>query len=251
MSDHMFGNDPDVMILRSKSNKLKPDEKYTLCVLNNILGALVFISDDVSEYTEEEHMLYAATFPKVQAKVHTVIEIRDEVYFVQFRAVNAQGQEHLYTTYSNLSGDKQTIYLPEATKETYLLFATDNDLHTNQPDKKESLFYLPSAAVHLKGRESKTFLHISAPGSSDFHLLGSTGHIVPGTELDSISRQGNDIKVDFAAKRVRSSKVFVGLDDCRRKPEGTFTLNGKPAVWETFAVSGSEGAKVHAAVVEL
>ncbi|KAG2183071.1 hypothetical protein INT44_006052, partial [Umbelopsis vinacea] len=251
MSDSMFGNDPDVMILRSKNNKLKPDEKYTLCVLNNVLGALVFISDDVSEYTEEEHMLYAATFPKVQAKVNTVIEIRDEVYFVQFKATNAQGQEHFYTTYSNLSGDKETIYLPEATKDTHVLFATDNDLHTNKPDKKQALFYLPSAPVQLKGRESKTFLHIPAPGSGDVHLLGSTGHIVPGTELTNITRQDNDIKVDFVANRARASKVFVGLDDCRRKPEGSFTVNGKPAVWDIFNVSGSEsGAKVYAAVVE-
>jgi hypothetical protein len=247
----MFGNDPDVMILRSKSNKLKPDEKYTLCILNNILGALVFISDDVSEYTEEEHMLYSATFPKVQAKVHTVIELRDEVYFVQFRAVNADGQEHLYTTYTNLSGDKQTIYLPEASADTHLLFATDNDLHTDHPDKKEALFYLPSAPAHLKTHESKTFLHIPSPGSKDIHLLGTTGHIVPGTELANISRHGNDIKVDFVANRVRKSKVLVGLDDCRRNPEGSFTLNGKPAIWETFAVSGSEGAKVHAAIVTL
>jgi len=248
MSDRMFGNDPDVMILRSKGNKLKPDEKYTLCVLNNVLGALVFISDDVSEYTEAEHQLYAATFPKVEAKVQSVIEFRDEVYSVAFRTTNANG--YRYTTYTNLTGDKQTIYLPEASSDTSLFFATDNDMHTDHPDKKESLFYLPSSPFHLKTHETKTFLHIPQTSDNDVQLLGTTGHIVPGTEIASLSQQGNDVKLDFVTGRVRKTKVLVGLGNYRQQAQGDFTLNGKPVVWETFAINGSDKVKIRAAVIE-
>lgn len=248
MSDRMFGNDPDVMILRSKGNKLKSDEKYTLCTVNNILGALVFISDDVSEYTEAEHMLYSATFPKVQAKVKSVIEFREELYCIHFHVHHANDTVYQYTTYVNLSGDKQNVYLPAADKDTQLYFATDNDMHTDDPDTKEYLFYQPSTVAHLKQHETKTFMHIPPPDS--VQLMGTTGHIVPGTEIENITKDGDSVTVNFMPTRIRTSKVLLGVGNYREQNNAGLTINGKPAVYEAFAISGQDGGKIYAAVIQ-
>lgn len=63
LNGHAFLNDPDVFILRSKNNKLSPDQRYTLLLLNLIFGGLVFTSDNLDEYTQEELKLYKSIFP--------------------------------------------------------------------------------------------------------------------------------------------------------------------------------------------
>ncbi|KAG0169399.1 hypothetical protein DFQ28_003950 [Apophysomyces sp. BC1034] len=251
MSDRMFGNDPDVMILRNKKNKLKPDERYSLCVLNNILGALVFSSDNVAEYSPDEHLLYAATFPKVVARVQSVIEFRPDVFLIDFRANGRR-----YTTLANLSETEQKIYLPTSDVETHLLFATDNDMHMTTPDKSEMLFYHPSSAATLKVHETKTFLHIPLPSATNF--LGSASHIVPGSEIDNLSQpKEGEIQLTFKKDNQRHHKVYLGvgeyLHETRITPPSV-KINGVPARFEWIPVHGSgEGrptAEVLAAVVE-
>lgn len=246
MSDRMFGNDPDVMILRNHKNKLSPDERYTLCVLNNILGALVFSSDNVSLYGRDEHLLYSATFPKVISHVQSVLEFRRNCFIVKYFVQDANGRPRRYTTYANLTDEDQTIYLPESDPETNILFATDNDMHMSQSDENEALFYHPSSACKLKLHETKTFLHIpkSNPEKKELLLLGSTSHIVPGAELDkfSVDESTGDIKVTFRKENTRHHKVLAGyglyLHENRSFAPPAFKVNGAQVKHEWIPVSG-------------
>jgi alpha-galactosidase len=68
-----FLNDPDVFIIRSKNNKLTVDQRYTLLLINLIFGGLVFTSDNIGEYTDEELRLYRSIFPIKQKTVHKVL----------------------------------------------------------------------------------------------------------------------------------------------------------------------------------
>lgn len=256
MSDRMFGNDPDVMILRNQKNKLNADEKYTLCVLNNILGALVFSSDNVALYSHEEHLLYSATFPKVITHVHSVLEYKSKSFEITFDVPNASGKFHRYTTYANLTDDDQTIYLPRSTPDSHLFFVTDNDMHMGATES-EALYYHPSSALRLKKHETKTLMHIPEP-TSEWMFLGSTSHIIPGTELAKFETSGDEATVEFRSENTRKHKVFVahGLYLFERRPSNVpkCKINGKDAKHQWLPVGGvGEGrprSEVLAYVVE-
>jgi hypothetical protein len=236
MSDRMFGNDPDVMILRNLNNKLSPDERYTLCVLNNILGALVFSSDNVALYSRDEHLLYSATFPKVVSHVYSVLEFKRNCFMVKFVVLDRNSKPRQYTTYTNLTAEEQTIYLPESSPHTHLLFATDNDMHMSQSDQDEALFYHPSSAARLKIHETKTFLHIPPPNreKNELLLLGSTSHIVPGVELDKfeIDEATGEIKISFKQENIRHHKVFAAF--------GAYLFENRASIPPVFKVNGAQ-----------
>ncbi|KAI8088996.1 glycoside hydrolase superfamily [Halteromyces radiatus] len=272
MSDTMFGNDPDVMILRHKNNKLKPDERYTLCVINNILGALVFSSDNVGDYGQDEHLLYSATFPKVVPQVESVIEFRPSVYMIRFmvQGDNEKTAPRHYTTYSNLSDQDQTLYLPpppplddKKKRGPFLFFATDNDMHLTYPDRHAPLFYHPSSSFVLKTHETKTFMHIPPPAKDKVVFMGSSSHIVPGAEIHTLQyspEQG--IQVAFRQENKRQHHLYLGFGDYLRDSRQTnkpadplIKVNGQSVSWETIQVEGrGEGrsqSEVRLAVVDL
>lgn len=241
MSDRMFGNDPDVMILRNQKNKLSADEKYTLCVLNNILGALVFSSDNVAHYSQDEHLLYSATFPKVVTRIHSVLEYKYKSFEITFDVQDASGKFYRYTTYANLTDDDQTIYLPRSSPDTHLLFVTDNDMHMSVADPSEFLYYHPSSALRLKKHETKTLMHIPEP-TQEWMLLGSISHIIPGAELEKFDMNGDEATVYFKKENTRNHKVFLahGLYVFESRPSSVpkCKINGKEANYEWFPVGG-------------
>ena len=247
MSDRMFGNDPDVMILRNHGNKLTPDERYTLCVLNNILGALVFSSDNVSLYGQDEHLLYSATFPKVISHVYSVLEFRRNCFMVKYIVRDPTGKPRRYTTYANLTDEEQNIYLPESGQDTHVLFATDNDMHMSQADADEALFYHPSSAAKLKVHETKTFLHIPPAVTAEkkeLQLLGSISHIVPGAELKNFQSDDatGDVKITFRQENTRHHKVLFNHGNYIYQTRPTSVpeckVNGVAAKYEWIPVSG-------------
>lgn len=83
LNGRAFMNDPDVFILRSNNNRLTTHQKYTLFLFNLIFGGLVFTSDNLEEYTEEEMKLYKSIFPIREKTIKSVIlsEIV-KVYFI-------------------------------------------------------------------------------------------------------------------------------------------------------------------------
>lgn len=273
MSDRMFGNDPDVMILRDNKNKLNLEERYTLCVLNNILGALVFSSDNVNEYGEDEHLLYKATFPKVIALVDRVIEFQPGVFTIQFKANDLNGVAREYTTIANLSRDDKTVYLPPSSNTTHLLFAADNEIHTSRfgtngsssslpswREKSIPLFYHPSSTINIKSHETKTFMHIPPPQSSGVLFLGSTSHIVPGAEIEHLScKDDSSVDIRFHKQNTRKHTVYLAMGDylfgakTPAAPVPSCTVNGQKPKFEMIQVMGSgEGrppSKVLVAVV--
>ncbi|KAI9252664.1 hypothetical protein BY458DRAFT_354882 [Sporodiniella umbellata] len=240
MSDRMFGNDPDVMILRNSKNKLTLHERYTLCVLNNILGSLVFSSDNVYLYSKQEHLLYAATFPKVEPFVKSVLEFRKNCFIIRFTVKHTFGCCS-YTTYSNLTSEEQTVYLPESSKETHILSAVDMDMHIAQSNQSKVVFYHPSSDIKLKTHETKTFLHI--PKNDGLSFLGGVGHIVPGVDVDTLERKGEEIRVKFRKENSRRHKICFALGEylfnkrCSEPPVCRF--NGYLIKHDWVSVKGS------------
>jgi alpha-galactosidase len=90
--------------LRSNNNQLNKEQRYTLFLLNNILGSLLFTSDNIREYSGEELAQYQSIFPLVQKKIEQVVTdgvIPGSLLKIYFSIADRQ-----YLAISNL-GDKE------------------------------------------------------------------------------------------------------------------------------------------------
>ena len=58
MNNHLFGNDPDVFLLRDDNIKLSKEQREALSKLNALFGSLLFTSDNIATYDEEKKKLF-------------------------------------------------------------------------------------------------------------------------------------------------------------------------------------------------
>ncbi|NCB74082.1 MAG: alpha-galactosidase [Clostridia bacterium] len=72
LNGRAFLNDPDVFILRNSNNKLTDDQKYTLFMINSVLGGLVFTSDNINEYSERQMELFKTLFKRESVEVKSI-----------------------------------------------------------------------------------------------------------------------------------------------------------------------------------
>ena len=105
LNGRAFYNDPDVFILRNANNKLTDDQKYTLFMINSVLGGLVFTSDNINEYTDEQIELFKTLFSK-EAKKAIRVE-KSDVVTIHFTI-----GEDAFCLISNLSSGKVLAKAP-------------------------------------------------------------------------------------------------------------------------------------------
>lgn len=58
MNNHLFGNDPDVFLLRDENIKLSKEQKVALSKLNALFGSLLFTSDNIATYDEGKKKIF-------------------------------------------------------------------------------------------------------------------------------------------------------------------------------------------------
>ena len=58
MNNHLFGNDPDVFLLRDENIKLSKEQRKALSTLNALFGSLLFTSDDIATYDNEKNKTF-------------------------------------------------------------------------------------------------------------------------------------------------------------------------------------------------
>jgi len=107
LTGRAFYNDPDVFILRNSNNKLTEDQKYTLFMINRVLGGLVFTSDNINEYTESQLALLKTLFTTEDKKVISV-ENKNVV------RINYTIGEKTFCLISNLTSSKTCVQCPYA-----------------------------------------------------------------------------------------------------------------------------------------
>ncbi len=105
LNGRAFYNDPDVFILRNSNNSLSEDQKYTLFMINSVLGGLVFTSDNINEYTDSQMEFFKTLLIAEDKKV-----IRAEKTEV-FRIYYSIG-EKTFCLISNLNSDKVSVKTP-------------------------------------------------------------------------------------------------------------------------------------------
>lgn len=203
MGSTVFGSDPDVFFVRSNNNKLTKDEKHTLFVINIVFGQLTLMSDDVGLYDKYEHKLYASLFPKPEAVVQGLTPIGNDVYQANY---TCNGREYIFFT--NLSPLPFTTQLPlnEDGEYGYYFEQSNTLMNGTRVDWLKS--YSP---IFLKAHETRKFMKIA---SKEDKFMGSTGNIVPGSEVEKIEeKQKGVVYITLKEPHVhRKAKVYLRLD---------------------------------------
>lgn len=79
-----FGNDPDVFVLRKDQQQLSAAQQHTLLTVNALLGALLFTSDDLAAYSEEQKNALREALLLAEARVKQVSEILPDAFQITF-----------------------------------------------------------------------------------------------------------------------------------------------------------------------
>lgn len=203
MASTVFGSDPDVFFIRSNNNQLTKEEKHSLLIINMVFGQLVLMSDNVDLYDKNEHKLYSSIFPKPKAQVKELKSIGNDVYQATY---TCNGREYLFVT--NLSPVPFTAKLP----------LLEDSAHGHYFERSNVLisgsrvdWLAPQSQVFLKAHETRAFMKIKEHSKDLF--MGSTGHIVPGTEVKSITEDKDDtVRITLNKPHMeKKNRLYINL----------------------------------------
>jgi alpha-galactosidase len=201
-----FRNDPDVFILRDgvrgvNENKLSFVQRHTLFLLNNLLGGLIFFSDDVGDLNESQLALLKSSYPLTETKV-TAHRIVADLHSFNFTA-----GEREYLLYANLSAEAREIKI---TGSYY--FHPDHFLVP--PGKTIKLDPYQSIGLYKVKRSEE-----------DYYLLGAGGHLFPGAQIEKFNTNISAETIEIVLHRNASpdTTLYVGVPACA----GSVTVNGQ------------------------
>lgn len=176
-----FFNDPDVSILRNTNIKLSFDQKFTLFLINQILGNMQFISDNINEYDSYTLKLYLYQFPLKYKKIIN-IQQKKHCYKIFFNIDTAQ-----YVAFCNLSAQKYPICLDIP--------------YVSYFESKQQRFFQPNTDYFLKPFESVCFL-ITDNAQHNLNTspicCGSTLHLFPGSEITHCKLKNDILHIELS-----------------------------------------------------
>lgn len=189
LNSRVFGSDPDVFIIRSNNNKLNDYEKFTLFVINNLLGGLVFFSDNIDGYSSREMGLLKEMYPAVNPIINR-IEGNNNLYIIE---LSNMGME--YTVYCNLS-DK-----PSGCTVEYKSFNADR--------------FIMEKGTQITLNPHETMVLYRIDDCKYPYMAGAKGHILPCSQVENIKFTDDEIKISLSRDCSDQTEViFCVHDDC-------------------------------------
>ncbi|MBN1495554.1 MAG: alpha-galactosidase [Spirochaetes bacterium] len=212
LNGRVFVNDPDAVILRDEDNSLSQDERFTLFMLNNLLGGLLFTSDDVGAYSPELARIYLSLFP-FRKKENMTLRVNDLVE-TTFRI-----GENSYTAFANLSSHRAKSVLGDGTFFCSTL-------------PEEDRFVAGDTEITLRPHESRCYLSVR---EEFFSVAGTTAHVFPGSEIISCTQKGEVVKITQHEQVRNRNTVYL------RAPNiGQYIINGTAVtarkIWEKLFI---------------
>lgn len=124
MDGRAWKNDPDVFLLRDTNIKTSFAQRKLLAKINSIFGSLLFISDNMSEYSSGQRAVLKETFTQTDIKVDRAELISKDIMEIEY---SENGRSH-YLKFNVKNGQ---LDLPR--KNEYSLFeAMDEALDSRQ-----------------------------------------------------------------------------------------------------------------------
>ncbi|MDF2672941.1 MAG: Alpha-galactosidase [Clostridiales bacterium] len=186
LNGNVFYNDPDVFILRERNNTLTKDQRNTLLILNLIFGGLVFTSDNIDEYSEEEMKLYLSLFPNKDKRIQR-LEYIQEICKVEFKI-----EDRSYIVISNLSDREVKLHLNQG-----VYFEKTKGFINGEMD------------VCLKANETLCLLVLQ---NMDFEIAGSN-NIFPGNEVIDFKVEEDNIFLKIHEQCRGALNIFIRIPD--------------------------------------
>ncbi|MGN1201902.1 MAG: glycoside hydrolase family 36 protein [Eubacterium sp.] len=85
-----FLNDPDVFLLRDNNIHMPLSQRKIVAEVNSLCGNLLFVSDDVSTYTEEQKQIFINTIAKPKAIINSAEFIKDKIIRINYTLNGAE-----------------------------------------------------------------------------------------------------------------------------------------------------------------
>jgi len=192
LDNRAFRNDPDVFILRdgikgSNWNRLSGNQRYTLFLLNNILGGLLFFSDDLAGLTPGQLKLLKRSFPLREVEIN-LFESFEGLHRIEFKADHKN-----YLAYANLRAVTKSLELPGV-----WYFSS------------EHLIMQPGAQLELEPYQSACFYKLDSDFTAPY-LIGATGHLFPGAQIEKLVFDGGEASLVLHPHASRETKTLIGL----------------------------------------
>ena len=204
LDKRFFGNDPDVFILRDgkrgiNENKLTPAQRHTLFFLNNLLGSLVFLSDDVDSYTPEQAQQLAEMFPWPETTI-TEFVCDNDLY-----TITVEGEGRRWLALVNLS---DTERFTEIEKGSWFNPATG--------------LVIPEFLVKLAPHQTLCLTEVKTKSKRP-QVLGSSGHLLPGAQVAKFAGSDRHWQLKLKPHVAPHSRIWISV------PQGMDSLevNGK------------------------
>ncbi|MCY6371428.1 glycoside hydrolase family 36 protein [Clostridium ganghwense] len=186
VNGEVFYNAPDVFMLKKEDNKMNEEQKYSLFILNNLLGGLLALSDDISKYDENEMELFKSMFPKIRADIH-YIKNKKDTYEISFNI-----EDKGYIVLSNLTGSQVKMKLPQG-----------------EYFNKKDFVVKGNTNIKLKPYETKCFYKIET--EKDFYLVGTTGHLFPVSEINLLEEKEGQINIEINSKFINKGDIYLKI----------------------------------------
>lgn len=77
-------NDPDVFLLRDSNNKMSLDQRRLVAKINSVCGSLLFVSDNVAEYSKEQLEILKDTFENKNTKIISAEFVKEDIIHLSF-----------------------------------------------------------------------------------------------------------------------------------------------------------------------
>lgn len=84
-------NDPDVFILRDNNVKMTLKEREIVADINSLCGNLLFVSDFVADYTEEQKKIFVETVTRSKAEIVMARFVTDSVISIDYTVDGKNG----------------------------------------------------------------------------------------------------------------------------------------------------------------
>ena len=204
LDGRFYSNSTDCFYLGSSGNSMEAPRRYTQMLLHYLLGSFICSSDDITRYDDDEKKAYLSLFPLAVPEIEEVSESRRTVT-VRYRIGKRQ-----YLSISNLAERIRPCPLPAG----YWFGASGL--------KRRAHHVAGGGKQILKPGESRNYFSIPRDGGDSY--AGSDGHIIPGSEIGSITGIDGSWRVIPAEGVIRDFRIWI-----RTNGEQTVRINDEVA----------------------
>jgi len=207
-----FLNDPDVFILRETNQRLSWEQRHTLFLINQLMGGLIFTSDDIASYPPQTLTLYRKQFPLAEPALLSLTHHHETYRFHPRSAyLQAIGPVRVYETHYT-----GWVQLPFG--RAFLVINLGHKTLTQV--LPEGIFFDPGQETYLHQKclipPYATRLYLEITPRDAWSYGGSTEHIFPGYGIDRLNVDQNRVMVTRHPLSTHEAKLF--LVSRRRQP---------------------------------